>query len=188
MDDNRIIQLFWKRDETAIKRISEKYSNYCYTIAWNILFNHEDSEECLNDTWLKIWGYIPPNVPKNLSVYAGKITRGLAIDRIRKKTARKRTDTHIVSLDAEVIALNQIVEKTLDDVMAEKELLSVINKFLYNLPPADRDIFIRRYWYMDTLEEIAKRHNKKISTIKSNLFRNRKKLLMILTKERGDIQ
>lgn len=72
--------------------------------------------------------------------------------------------------------------------MAEKELLSVINKFLYNISPADRDIFIRRYWYMDTLEEIAKRHNKKISTIKSNLFRNRKKLLMILTKERGDIQ
>ena len=85
MEDIKIIELFFNRDETAIQELSNKYSGYCYKIVWNLLNNHEDVEECLNDTWLAAWEYIPPRRPSVLSAYVGKIARGFAIDCFRKK-------------------------------------------------------------------------------------------------------
>ncbi|MDO5344755.1 MAG: sigma-70 family RNA polymerase sigma factor [Lachnospiraceae bacterium] len=181
MEDASIIELFWKRDETAIQELSSKYTGYCYKIAWNLLQNHEDAEECLNDTWFAAWGYMPPQRPSVLSVFVGRITRGLAIDRFRKKHAAKRADGHMEDVCGEMDEIS--FSYTLDEQMAEKELINVIEAFLRKLSDADRDIFIRRYWYLDTIKEIAKRHGVSEGCIKTNLCRNRKKLCRILKRE-----
>lgn len=181
MEDTEIVNLFWKRDESAVKELSSKYSGYCYKIAWSLLQNHEDTEECLNDTWFAAWKHIPPQRPNILSVFVGKITRGLAIDIFRKKHAVKRMDQHITDVCGEMDELN--FSYTVDEQMAEKELVRTINKFLWKLSKADRDIFIRRYWYLDSIKEIAKRHGVTEGCIKTNLCRNRKKLYRMLKRE-----
>lgn len=181
MEDTEIIELFWNRDETAIQELSHKYSGYCYKIAWNLLQNHEDTEECLNDTWFAAWGYMPPKRPSVLSAFVGRITRGLAIDCFRKKQAAKRMDGHIADVCGEMDALS--FSYTVDERMAEKELITSIERFLRKLPDADRDIFIRRYWYLDSIKDIAKRHGVSQGCIKTNLCRNRKKLYRILRRE-----
>lgn len=181
MEDAEIIDLFWNRDETAIQALSSKYSGYCYRIAWNLLHNKEDTEECLNDTWFSAWGHMPPHRPAVLAAFVGRITRGLAIDCFRKKHAGKRMDMHIQDVCGEMDELN--FSYTLEEQMAEKELLKTIEDFLWKLPEADRDIFIRRYWYLDPIKDIAKRHGVSSGCIKTNLCRNRKKLYRILKKE-----
>ena len=102
MNDTYIIDLFWKRDENAIKMVDEKYNSFCYSIAWRILTNREDSEECVSDTWFAAWRYIPPKKPSKLAAFLGKITRGFAIDMLRKKYAMKRVDMHISDIKEEV--------------------------------------------------------------------------------------
>lgn len=186
MEDTKIVDLFWNRDEAALEKASSKYTLFCFHIAWNILMNREDSEECVNDTWFAAWRYIPPKKPAILSIFLGKITRGFAIDKLRKKYASKRTDMHMTSLNIleETQMLNQALESPLEDHIQEQELLQIINEFLYHLKEKDQDIFIRRYWYMDSIEEIAKRHHNSVSSIKSNLFRTRKKLRKKLMEER----
>lgn len=180
MEDNQIVDLYWRRDEDAIQETGRKYTQFCFGIAWNILFNKEDSEECVNDTWFAAWKYIPPQRPVYFSAFLGKITRGFAIDCLRKKSAAKRVTMHIVDITEELENLNHTLVYTLDSHMEEKELVNIINGFLHNLAVRDRDIFIRRYWYADSIRDIAERHNYSISKIKSNLFRTRKKLLRIL--------
>ena len=98
MEDTQIIDLFWKREERAVTELSNKYSGYCYKIAWNLLENHEDSEECLSSTWYAAWKTIPPHRPSVLSAFVGRITRRQAIDLFRKKRAVRRPDTHIADL------------------------------------------------------------------------------------------
>lgn len=181
MEDAAIIELFWHRDETAIQELSNKYSGYCYKIAWNLLKNHEDAEECLNDTWFAAWSYMPPKRPSVLSAFIGRITRGLAIDCFRKKQAAKRVDGHIADVCGEMDELS--FSYTVDEGLAEKELVKTIENFLRKLPDADRDIFIRRYWYLDSIKDIAKRHGVSQGCIKTNLCRNRKKLYRILKRE-----
>lgn len=181
MEDTTIVELFWKRDETGIQELSSKYGGYCYKIAWNLLEDHEDTEECLNDTWLAAWRYMPPQRPAVLSVFVGKLTRGFAIDCFRKKHAAKRMDTHMEDVCGEMEELN--FSYAVEEKMAEKELVKTIEKFLRKLSEADRDIFIRRYWYLDPIKAIAKRHGVSEGCIKTNLCRNRKKLYRILKKE-----
>ena len=147
MRDNEIISLFEMRDEHAIEVLSDKYHPYCYKIAWNLLANREDSEECLNDTWFSVWSLIPPKKPSVLSHFCGRITRNLSIDRLRKKYADRRPDVHMA------------------DILE------------------DRDIFVRRYWFFDSVSAIAKRHAMSVGSVKMNLYRNRKKLLKVLEKE-----
>ena len=98
MNDDEIINLFLKRDENGIIELSTKYHPYCYKIAWNLLANREDAEECLNDTWFSVWSQIPPTHPSVLAHFCGRITRNLSIDRLRKKFAGKRPDVHMLSL------------------------------------------------------------------------------------------
>lgn len=181
MEDTEIIELFWKRDETAIQELSSKYSGYCYKIAWNLLENREDTEECLNDTWFAAWKYMPPQRPSVLSVFLGRITRGFAIDTFRKKHAAKRKEADFHRVYEEMEGMN--FSYSVEEQMAEKELVKTIEKFLWKLSEADRDIFIRRYWYFDTIKEIAQRHGVSQGCIKTNLYRNRKKLYHILRKE-----
>ncbi len=181
MEDTEIIDLFWNRDETAIQELSSKYSSYCYKIAWNLLENHEDAQECLNDTWYAAWNRMPPHRPVVLSAFVGKIARGFAIDFFRKKYANKRAESRRKDVCGEMDELS--FSYTVEEQMAEKELLEAIEKFLWKLRETDRDIFIRRYWYLDSIKEIAKRHGVTEGCIKTNLCRNRKKLYRILKQE-----
>ena len=181
MEDTEIIDLFWKRDESAIQELKSKYSGYCYKIAWNLLENREDTEECLNDTWFAEWRQMPPHRPNVLSAFVGKITRGFAIDSFRKSHAVKRGMRRRNDVCGEIEELE--FSYTIDEQMAQKELVRVIEKFLFKLREADRDIFIRRYWYLDSMKEIAKRHGVTEGCVKTNLCRNRKKLYRMLKQE-----
>lgn len=187
MEDSKIIELFWNREETALKEASDKYGRFCFGIAWKILANREDSEECVNDTWFTAWRSIPPASPSILSAFLGRITRNHAIDKLRKKYAAKRMDLHmsfVTDITEEVEALNRQLACSLDRQIEEKELIRLIDMFLESLSERDRDIFMRRYWHMDSITEIAKRHGISESSVKSNLFRVRKKLKKALMKER----
>lgn len=181
MEDGEIVDLFWRRDEAAVRELSGKYSGYCYKIAWNLLENHEDTEECLNDTWFTAWTCMPPHRPGALSAFVGKITRGLAIDMFRKKRAAKRGAGREPDICDEMDEMN--FSYTVEEQMAKRELVRTIEKFLYSLSAADRDIFIRRYWYLDSIKDIAGRHGVTAGCIKTNLCRNRKKLYRILRRE-----
>lgn len=181
MEDTEIIERFWKREETAVQELSGKYYGYCYKIAWNLLHNHEDTEECLNDAWFAAWNCMPPHRPAVLSVFIGKITRRCAIDLFRKKHAAKRPDTCSIDICNEIEALYGCC--TVEEQITEQEIIRVIEDFLWKLSRADRDIFIRRYWYLDSIKEIAKRHGVTEGCIKTNLCRNRKKLYRILKRE-----
>ena len=128
MNDDEIINLFLKRDENGIIELSTKYHPYCYKIAWNLLANREDAEECLNDTWFSVWSQIPPTHPSVLAHFCGRITRNLSIDRLRKKFAGKRPDVHMADVMDEMEQLN--VTYTVEEQLAEKELLEIINDFL----------------------------------------------------------
>ncbi len=187
MNDVQIIELFWQRDETALMEVENKYANYCFAIAWKILMSREDSEECVNDTWLAAWNTIPPKRPSILSSFLGRITRNFAISNLRKKYAAKRTDMYINNMNdilREVEILNRQTIHSLEHEEAEEELVRLLNEFLETLKERDRDIFLRRYWHMDSMEELARRHNLSESAVKANLFRTRKKLEKIMRKEK----
>lgn len=184
MNDDEIINLFLKRDENGIIELSTKYHPYCYKIAWNLLANREDAEECLNDTWFSVWSQIPPTHPPVLAHFCGRITRNLSIDRIRKKFAGKRPDVHMADVMDEMEQLN--VTYTVEEQLAEKELMETINRFLEEMSPKDRYIFVRRYWFLDPVSAISKRHHMSVGSVKMNLYRNRKKLLKLLEKKKFD--
>ena len=183
MEDTYIIELFWSRDESAIQLVDKKYNSTCYSIAWKILMNREDSEECVNDTWFAAWRYIPPQKPPKLVAFLGKITRGFAIDMLRKKHAAKRIDMHIAVITEDVESLNIAIMHNLDEHMEEKELIEIINRFLGSLSDRDRDIFVQRYWVMESIKNIAARHKMSEGAIKQNLLRNKRKLKKALEKE-----
>ena len=180
MEDKQIIQLFCDRCEDAISCIAEKYDKYCFSIAHNILSDREDAEECVNDTWLKVWNSIPPTMPTYLRVFVGKIVRNLSFDKYRASHSVKRGGGEMpVVLDelAEVIAGS-------DDVEAEyerKELVETINEFLYSVSDRDRDIFVRRYFYVEDTERIARSHDITEKNVLMILSRVRSKLRTYLS-------
>ena len=182
MDDKDIIVLFWKRSQKAIEETASKYGAYCYSIAYNILNNNEDAEECVNDTYIDAWNSIPPHRPSILSTFLGKITRRIAIDKWRKANAQKRGGGElplVLEELGECVASFQNVEQTV-----EHNLLSeVIKDFVKKLPETERSIFICRYWYMDSIEDICKQFHFSQSKVKSMLLRTRKKLWNKLNKE-----
>ena len=148
MEDTVIINLYFDRSEKAIQATEEKYSRYCFSIAWNVLYDKEDSDECVNDTWLATWNSIPPRKPAILSAFLGKITRNLAIDCFRRKKAAKRSTEHILELCKELEEIEDLTAYSLNDEIQRKEILEILEKFLESLKKGDCDIFIRRYWYM----------------------------------------
>ena len=180
MEDVRIVELFWERSETAIEETQRKYGRYCYHIAYNILFSNEDSEECVNDTYLRAWNAMPPHRPERLSAFLGKIVRNLALDRYDKKMATKRSAGVELALDE----LEECVADT-DEVWNEDEqrLRTAINGFLAALPQRDRMIFIRRYWYVSPISQIATEFGAEEGNIKVILHRTRKKFREHLIKE-----
>lgn len=182
MKDEEIIGLYKKRSQQAIKETAQKYEAYCSTIANRILNDRQDTEECVNDTWLKAWNSIPPQVPSVLSAYLGKITRNLALNMYKKKYAGKRIDDRMmVSMEElkDCISEKESVESKVDS----KEIVAMLNDFLEQTPELERKIFVRRYFYMDTIKEIANGYQLKESYVKTLLFRSRNKLKEYLLKE-----
>lgn len=182
LDDKEIIALYQLRDENAIRQTEKKYSSYLTTIALNILGNREDSEECVNDTYFKTWNSIPPNIPNVLKYYLGKITRELSIDRLRKKTSRKRGGSEYdLSLDelAECAGSDDTTEQSVDLIV----LVELIEKFLRSCRDEERDMFVCRYYFCDSLKEIAKYFRANESKVKNTLFHTRTKLKKYLESE-----
>ena len=182
MDDETIVGLYWTRQESAIAESERKYGNYCRAIADNILHSREDSEECVSDTWLHAWNAIPPKRPAVLSAFLGKITRNLALDRWKLQHAEKRGSGSVaLALDelAECIPSGGGLERVLD----EKELSSTLDAFLRTLPERECSVFLRRYWYSDSVRDVARRFGMNENSTKSMLFRTREKLRKYLEGE-----
>lgn len=182
MDDNLIIDLYWARSESAIGETDKKYGSYLGTIAYNILYSHEDAGEAVNDTYLRAWDSMPPERPNILSAYLAKITRRISLNKRRNQRAEKRGGGEInLVLDelSESIPSGFSVEQEVD----AKALGEVLNRFLGNLKETERDMFLRRYWYMDSISDIAAVFGCGESKVKTTLYRTRQKLLATIESE-----
>ncbi len=181
MEDRAIIDMYWSRNPEAIRRTSEKYGSYCRTIAWNILPDRRDAEECVNDTWLNAWNAMPDDRPNLLAQYLGKITRNLSFNRWRASRAEKRGGGEMP------LVLDELTEcispaNTLQAVEAA-ELEETINRFLHTLTEQNCNIFLRRYWFAEPMADIANRYGMRENTVRTNLFRSREKLKRYLEEE-----
>ena len=175
MDDSKIIELYMDRSEQAISETARKYGRYCHYIAYNILHNDEDSEECVNDTYLRTWNSIPPKRPNKLQTFLGKITRNLSLNKYEKQSAEKRGSGQIpLILDelTECIPADRNSETLVEDMVIKETL----DRFLENLSADARKIFVRRYWYMSSVKEIAEEYGLSESKVTVTLFRTRQKL------------
>ena len=182
MDDKGIIALYFDRSEKAISETAVKYGKYCFSIAFNILTDKEDSEESVNDTYLSAWNCIPPRKPAKLSTFLGKLTRNISIDRWRNMSAQKRGNGEVdIALDelSECVSGKQSIE----EVIIQKELVACLNRFLATLSDDERIVFLCRYWYVNSINEIADKTGFSIGKIKSMLHRTRGKLSRQLEKE-----
>ena len=183
MDDNSIIELYFARDEQAISETKNKYGKYCLKIAYNVLGNSEDAEECENDTYLGVWNAIPPSRPQIFSAFIGRIARNISLKMLRAKTADKRRSSEAV------ISLDELGECIPDgqgfaDSLEEGELAEIINSFLGSLNATERRVFVCRYWYCDSITDICKQFGFGQSKVKMMLLRTREKLSAYLN-ERG---
>ncbi len=177
--DNEIIELYIKRDESAISETAQKYGAYCEKIAYNILNDKFDSEECVNDTYMRTWNSVPPTIPRILSSFLAKITRNIAIDRYKAKNAKKRR-TYEESLDelSECVGGGDI-----SDGIEISAIGEAISRFLLGESEISRRVFVRRYFFEDSVSEIAKAHFMTEGYVKTMLHRTRKRLAEFLKKE-----
>ena len=182
MNDGEIVALFWKRDEGAIAESLNRYGRYCHSIAYGILQNPQDAEECVNDACMAAWNSIPPHRPTVLSSFLGKLTRRASLKKWRGYSAQKRGGGE---LPAALDELRDCIPNalTLEAEVEERELARSINAFLQKLPSAERRAFILRYWYLESIAAIAARLGFSQSKVKSMLHRSRGKLLEHLRKE-----
>ena len=182
MDDKSIVDLYFSRSEEAISRTDQKYGRFCYSIAYNILTNKEDAEESVSDTYMAAWNTIPPRRPTVLAAFLGKITRHIAIDRWRERSASKRGGGEITLALEELencVAGTQNVETELE----RKEIIRAYVKFLDALPITERRVFLCRYYYVESIETIADKFSFSQSKVKTMLHRTRAKLRKQLAKE-----
>ncbi|MBQ9745111.1 MAG: sigma-70 family RNA polymerase sigma factor [Clostridia bacterium] len=185
MEDNEIVKLYFDRSEDAIKETDQKYRNYCYSISKHILENDEDVKEIINDTYLKLWQTIPPNEPDALSSYIGMICRQLSLNRYKEKHRKKRGGGNVdLALDELIECIPSSRDKEIVDRM---HMASLLNRFLESLPKKNRIIFIKRYWYLHPVSQIARSQSISESGVKIILFRTRKKLKKFLTEEGIDV-
>lgn len=154
MEDSKIIELLFQRCETALGAIEKKYRSTCMKIAMNVLNDYQEAEECVNDTFLGVWNSIPPNKPDPLSSYVFRITRNIALNVRKRDTAKKRKGNYELCLDE--IEEFLCSQETVEDAVSEAELTSYIDEFLSTLNKTNRCIFVRRFWYLDSYEDIAK--------------------------------
>ncbi len=182
MDDNAILDLYWQRDTRALDETGVRYGAYCHRIAYNILQNPEDAEESVNDTWLHAWNAIPPQRPRVLGTWLGRVTRNLSLSRLRKRLAQRRGGGETA------LALEELSECLPDTSSVEgeveaKELELAVRRYLDSLRQTERDILLARYYYLAPLSEISQKTGFSISKLKSMLLRLRKKLQYHLQEE-----
>lgn len=180
MDDSKIIELFFARSEDAIKHTNDVYGRRLFYLADNIVHNDQDAEESVNDTYMKAWDTIPPQRPEHFFAYIAKICRNFALKRIDWQKAKKR--------NAEVVTLTQEMENCIPDTYRDieadaRELGRILDAFLRTLTPENQKVFLRRYWYVDTISEIAVRYGISEGAVQMRLNRTRRKLAMYLAKE-----
>ena len=182
MDDNAILDLYWQRDTRALDETGARYGAYCHRIAYNILQSPEDAEESVNDTWLHAWNAIPPERPRVLGLWLGRVTRNLSLSRLRKRMAQRRGGGEAA------LALEELSEclSGADSVEGEveaRELALAVRRFLDGLGQAERDVLLSRYYYLAPLAEISQRSGCSVSKLKSMLHRSRRKLKQYLSEE-----
>ncbi len=182
MEDEKIIELYFERNESAISETAEKYGNYLYKIAFNILSDNEDSEESVNDTYMSAWNTIPPEKPNVFSAFLSKIIRYISLNRYRARKTEKRGGGEI---DAAFEEIEECVpdKSNIYDEIETKELAEIISDYLKKLPETERKIFVCRYYYLDSLSDISKQFGFSKSKVASMLHRTRKKILSHLEKE-----
>ena len=182
MDDRQIITMYFARNEAALSATQHKYGDFVMSIAHNILENVQDAQECLNDALLKLWNSIPPEDPRDFKAYIAKIVRNDALDRYRKQSREKRGGGQVS------LALHEVEEVfgVSDDLMSDydrRAAVSLINRFLKTQPERERNVFILRYFYLDSVPEIAKAYGLKESHVLVILSRTRQKLKKAMEKE-----
>lgn len=182
MEDQQIIEMYLQRNENAVTQTEMKYTRYCHSIAAHILNCHEDTDEAVNDTWLAAWNSIPPHIPNRLQTFLGRLTRNISLKLVRSEKTLKRgsDEVRIIFEEAENwLQSSQDIEQEI----SEQALAEEINHFLDSISDTERNVFVRRYWYMHSVSEIAALHSFSESKVKSMLFRIRKKLYVRLKKE-----
>ena len=174
MDDRQIVDLYFKRSETAITETDKKYGKYCHYIAKNILNNNEDAEEVVNDTYLKTWNTVPPKEPIPLKPYVGMISRHLSLNTYNKRQMKKRGKRVMEAIDELSECVPPAAQSS--DMVDDLALQEALNEFLMALPPIPQKMFVRRYWYMASIDEIAKAYQVPKNTVKVTLMRVREGL------------
>ena len=178
MEDSAIVELFWSRDSQAISELQDKYGAACQSVAARLLGSVEDGQECLNDALHRVWDTVPPQRPRSLRAYLGKIVRNLAIDRWRERAAQRR-DGEVSSLTAELEDCLPAAPSA-EAVAQGRETAAVIDRWLGTLPKV---LFVRRYWYGDRVDELAKRRGVSPNNLAQRLFRLRSGLKRALEQE-----
>ena len=189
MENDRSVDLYWERSESALDETLRKYGAYCFGIAYRILRSREDAEECVNDALRKTWETVPPNRPQHFGAYVGTIVRTLAIDRYSVQSAEKRGGGQmepVLHELAECIPDNEISgdAETEESIIARLALQEMLGRFLQTLPEETRRLFLGRYWYMYEIKELARAYGMGESKVKMSLLRTRKKLKDFLEGER----
>ncbi len=182
MEDGTIIELYWARSQQAIAESEKKYGSYCHTIARRILDRKEDAEECVNDTWLRAWNAMPPQRPGILSAFFGKLTRNLSLDRWRRNKAARRGGDRVE------VALHELEDclpdhRGPDEALEARETAALISAFLHRQSEVDRALFVRRYFHLEPLSDLADRFGMTVGQVKSRLHRVRLKLKAELEQE-----
>ena len=181
MTDFEIVALYWQRSEEAIACTIQKYGRYLLRLAANILRIHEEAEECVNETYLSAWNQLPPDRPERLLPYLGRITRCLALNRYDYLNAQKRSADFTLQLSELEDCLPS--PDSAEQQYESSELAAAISAFLRTQSEEDRNLFVRRYWYSDSIRQIAERYGLRENTVKSKLLRIRRRLKCNLEKE-----
>ncbi len=181
MDDEKIICLFWNRDERALTEMQVQYGRLCMATARRVLTDERDAEECVNDAGMKVWNTIPPKRPESLAAYLVRITRNLALDRYDYNRAGKRSS----ALESSYDELEQFLgfDDNIESALEKKEFDRVLNDFLYQQPKEARIYFVRRYWYGESISEVAQACRVGEAKVKVSIFRTRQRLKDVLKKE-----
>lgn len=179
MDDEKIIALFFQRNEAALSETAKKYRTYCASIAKRILHNPQDEEECLNDTWLNAWNAIPPAHPPCLRVYLGTITRNLSLTKLRLSHKRRSIESAGINDELQACLSPNTALQSMDGIV----ITDVLNNFLETLTQSQRIMFVQRYWYCCSVRELASRNHISEGTVKMQLLRLRNQLKACLEQE-----
>ena len=182
MEDVQIIDLYWRRDEEAIRATDAKYGSFCHRLAMNILHSFQDSEECVSDTYGRCWDTMPPQRPGILSAFFGKLTRNLSLDRWRRNKAAKRGGSQVE------VALHELEDclpdrRSPDEELEAGETAALISAFLRRQSEADRALFVRRYFHLEPLDSLARQFGMSMGQVKSKLHRMRGRLKQELERE-----